>query len=106
MTETGGTMNCKLKGGSGEKGCSQTMPDTWVSHSKKILGYVAPQTEINDLYVSTLIIKSYLDKGYSEKDIFLTWNQGNKGHCVKGINKHGVAYNSCEYLNKALAYLQ
>lgn len=82
------------------------MPTTWVAHSKKILGYVAEQTEINDKYVSQMMIEKYLEQGLSEKDIFLTWNQGHKGACKKGINKYNQAYNSCEYLNKAIAYLK
>lgn len=104
MTETSGSMDCTRVGKDGEKGCTQHMPESWKLHSKQVLGYVAELNDINEKYVSTLIIENYIEKGYSEKDIFLTWNQGNRGKCKKGTNKNGNAYNSCAYLEKALAY--
>lgn len=106
MVETGGTMNCNLVGKDFEVGCSQTLPSTWKLHSKEVLGYVVSATPTNDLYVSAKMVEKYLDRGYSEGDIFLTWNQGHKGQCASGINKAGNKYDSCSYVKKALSYLK
>lgn len=105
MTETGGTMNCSLKGKDGERGCSQHLPTTWAWHSKQVLGKVVPQTEINDLYVTTMMVQKYLQT-MSEKEVFLKWNQGHVGGCKAGVNATGTPYNSCLYVSKALSYLQ
>jgi len=67
------------------------------------IGYVAPQTHINEMYVGTLQVQKWLDKGYTEKDVFLSWNAG-RPHEVKGVNKWGVAFDSGLYARKALAY--
>lgn len=77
------------------------MKSTWVSHSKEAIGYVAPLTEDNAEYVATVRIQKLLDQGRTEKQIILAWNAGeNAKKCSKGVNKFGVAYNSCAYVEK------
>lgn len=77
------------------------MPATYRAHSKEIIGYVAPLTEDNAEYVATVRIQKLLDQGRTEKQIVLGWNAGeNAKKCSKGVNKYGVAYNSCAYVEK------
>ena len=105
MTETGGTMNCSLKGKNGEVGCGQWMPGNWPKVSKRYLGYVAPMTKVNELYVLTLLTESQLAAGHSEGAIARLHNQGNTGACVKGVNAQGVKYDSCAYQARVISYL-
>lgn len=100
--ETGGKMDCELTGLSGEKGCFQFLPSTWEAYSKEVLGYIAEQTPENEVIIAHWKIKNWLEKGYSDREIFLIWNQGNSGPCKSGVNRHGVAYDSCAYAEKAL----
>lgn len=72
--------------------------------SKETIGYVAPVTETNEMYIATLMVQKWLAQGYTEKEIFLMWNAGRPIE-VKGTNKHGVEYDSGAYARKALAYL-
>ncbi len=101
--ETGG--NCNAKGKSGEGGCFQFMPTTWAGWSKRVLGYVAKQTPVNERYVALHKIQHHMDQGHTNGDIFLIWNQGNAGPCKVGTNSKGVKYNSCSYRNNGLALL-
>lgn len=80
------------------------MPGMWERMSNAILGYVAPQTKVNEIYVMSRTIDNYFGKGYTAKDIALLHNQGHLGACSKGVNKFGVAYNSCDYYQTVLAY--
>lgn len=70
----------------------------------EVLGYIAPQTPINEEYVTLVVIQKWLDSGHDVRDIALFWNQGNNGPCIKGINELGVPYDSCEYQATVLAY--
>lgn len=101
--ESRGGLNCG-RGSSGENGCFQYLPTTWVDRSIEVLGYVAPQTKINEKYVTLIVVQSWLNEGYSVGDVALKWNQGNTGPCIAGTNSDGVEYNSCEYREKLLAY--
>jgi hypothetical protein len=56
------------------------------------------------MYIATMKVQKWLDQGYTEKEIFLTWNAGRPVE-VRGVNKHGVAYDSAQYARKALAFL-
>jgi len=80
------------------------MPATWAGHSTKVLGYVAPQTPVNEKYVATAVISEWLRKGMTERQIALVWNGGD-GREKKGVNKYGVAYDTGAYANKVLSYL-
>lgn len=96
-------MRCDLKGKSGEQGCLQYMPQTWRWLSQKHIGYVAPQSQVNELYVAILEIQTQLNRGLNEHTIFLKWNGGD-GRIKSGYNKLGVWYDTGHYAQKALAY--
>lgn len=47
-----------------------------------------------------------MDEGMSDRDILLMWNQGEPGPaCYKGVNDHGVRYDSCAYAAHGLELL-
>ncbi len=96
-------MNCGA-GQSGEHGCLQYLPYVWEMRSEEVLGYIAKQTPINEMYVTLIVVQKWLNSGYDVADIALFWNQGNNGPCIKGTNDKGVEYNSCEYREQVLAY--
>jgi len=81
------------------------MPGTWKYWSKRVIGYVAEQTPINEKYVALHKIQTHLNEGYDEADLFLIWNQGNAGACKRGVNSAGVKYDSCSYRDNGLAHL-
>lgn len=97
-------MNCAIKGKSGEKGCMQYMPNTWIAHSKKVLGYVAPLTPTNEKFVATHIISKLLEK-HTPVEVALIWNGGEVKY-KSGVNAHGVAYNTKLYADKVMKYYQ
>lgn len=101
--ETNG--NCNMKGKSGEIGCHQFMPSTWKAYSKEVFGEIKDQTKESSHTVVVEKIYKWKQQGYSDKDILLTWNQGNKGPCKTGTNKYGVKYDSCAYYKKGLTIL-
>jgi len=104
IKETGGTMDCTLKGLSGERGCHQFMPSTWRAYAMEVYGYVPEQTPEKAEYVTQQKVLKWLEEGYTPRDIFLTWNQGHRGGaCKAGVNRYGVAYDSCAYAREALA---
>ena len=71
-----------------------------------VAGKVLAQNRANERMVTESMIRKWLDEGISERGIFLTWNQGNPGPgCYRGVNKHGVAYDSCEYADRAMLLL-
>lgn len=93
-------------GQSGEYGCFQYLPPTWKAYSTAVAGKVLPQTAANERAVTEEIILSWIRSGESDRMILLTWNQGTPGpDCYKGVNDHGVPYNSCDYAARGLAYL-
>lgn len=96
--ETNG--NYQVKGASGEIGAYQFMPDTFRRLSIIHFGTTTKMTNENQDKLAYLEAKRLLVKGYSEKDIALTWNQGNRGQCKRGVNKFGVKYDSCAYAEK------
>jgi len=100
--ESGGH-GCHAVGLSGERGCMQFMPSTWRAYSTEALGHVAPMTEASEIDVSSFMVRKWLSMGMSERDIFLTWNQGNPGACSSGVNGHGVRFDSCAYADRAEA---
>lgn len=79
------------------------MPNTWKLFSKEVLGYEAPLTPTNDLYVTSSMVQTWLNEGRSVEKIFLSWNAGSSAKkCSSGRNSKGVKYNSCEYVKKGL----
>lgn len=100
-------------GQSGESGCFQYLPGTWKAYSMDVVGEVLPHTEANERYVTEQMIQKWLDEGVTERGIFLTWNQGSPTgwgpgtkDCYAGINKWGVAYDSCDYAARGLRTLE
>lgn len=80
------------------------LPSTYRQYSIQVLGYVAEPTPVNAEYIATLTMER-MSKYYTPEQIFLKWNAGERAtKCSKGINKNKVAYNSCEYINKAINY--
>lgn len=102
--ETGG--NCDAVGASGEKGCTQWMPETWAGWSRQVLGYVAAITPVNERYVALHKLQHHINQGYSDAQIALIWNQGHAGACSAGTNSKGVSYNSCAYRDRIVALLR
>jgi hypothetical protein len=94
--ETGGTGDCTLEGGSGEKGCLQYMPDVWEYYSNKVLGYTPEQTEVNEKYVAVRMVEYWLDGRYEIEDIPLLWNGGST-KIKKGVNRWGIRYDTEAY---------
>jgi len=75
------------------------MNGTWNLYSKEVLGYTAPLTKVNNMYVTTHIVQRFLNEGRNIERIALAWNAGeNKKQCSSGINKYGVPYDSCKYI--------
>lgn len=98
---------CGTWGASEEYGCYQYLQKTWVAYSTQINGHVLPQTQSNERLVTEGMVRLWLAEGVSDRGIFLTWNQGTPGpDCYKGTNDHGVAYDSCNYAERALRILK
>jgi hypothetical protein len=105
LTETGGNRGCDdIIGGSGEITCLQYMPDIYKAYSKQVLGYVAKPSRTSAEYIAAGKVQEWLEQGLSEREIFLMWNAGKKTGCSAGVNKYGVSYDSCKYVEKAVAY--
>jgi len=104
--ETGGVEDCsRIKGASGETGCLQWLASTWNMWATEVLGYVPPMTPTNEYYVAAVKVSQWMEQGLSEAQIAGKWNTGRVGPCIRGINRHNVPYDSCEYERKVLAQL-
>jgi hypothetical protein len=79
------------------------MPATWQAHSRQVFGEVLPKTAEREYLVAVRMIEKWLNEGHNEGAVMRIWNQGNAGACVRGINRHGVAYDSCAYEQKVTA---
>ena len=93
------------RGQSGERGCFQFLPSTWAGYSKQVFGYVAEQTPENELAVTLAKVSGWLKQGLTPQQIFLQWQQGNYDQCKRGVNSHGVKYDSCAYVQDAMQKL-
>lgn len=82
------------------------MPSTWEAYSTEVLGYVAELTPENEELVTRTIVQGWLDDGYTPEEVFLLWNQGDTDKCSRGVNRYGVRYDSCAYVEKALEILK
>lgn len=49
-------------------------------------------------------IQKWLDQGMTPEDIALRWNAGGARKCSQGVNSHGVAYDSCKYVEVTMGY--
>lgn len=104
--ETAGARTCDVVGQSGERGCFQFMPSTWKAYSIEVLGYEVTHTPENERAVVEGKVSRWLAQGLSPSQIFLMWNQGNIRECKSGVNSHGVRFDSCAYVSKALGILK
>lgn len=105
LIETNHSMDCSRVGLNGEESCYQFLSSTWRAYSLDVLGYIATQTPENTKKVVEGKVLEWKKKGLTDRQIFLMWNQGHPGQCRKGVNKKGVAYNSCAYADKGVATL-
>lgn len=81
------------------------MPRTWELFSQEVYGEVREITPVRERYVAYKMIEKWLDQGLSVHSIALRWNSGGATHCSRGINNHGIEYDSCAYTKKVLAQL-
>lgn len=81
------------------------MPGTWQAYSKEVYGAVMTKTPEREWFVTVTMIERWLSDGLTEAQIALRWNAGGATKCSAGINRHGVAYDSCAYQKKVLAHL-
>lgn len=81
------------------------MRSTWNSYSLDVFGEVREQTFSNEKEIVEAKVLAWLEEGYTARQIFLIWNQGNPGPCIKGVNRHDVAYDSCAYAERGAALL-
>lgn len=100
--ESGG--NYQVKGASGEIGAFQFLPSTYKYLSIKHLGTTTPMTPENQERVAVASIYALLEAGHDEHGVAKYWNTGRAtGKCSNGINKHGVRYDSCSYIQKVVS---
>jgi len=97
--------NYQARGGSGEFGAYQFMPNTWREWAGKYAGNpnLKPTPENQD-FIANAKISELIKKGHTPQQIALIWN-GGEPKIKKGVNKYGVAYDSGAYANKVLKEL-
>jgi len=99
QTESGGNFNAK--GGSGESGAYQWMPDTWKAHAKQALGNEnAEMSPSNQNAVAYTVLKSWKDQGLNPAQIAAKWNSGSEvgWENKRGVNSAGVQYDVPKYV--------
>jgi len=99
QTESGGDFNAK--GGSGESGAYQWMPNTWKAHAKQALGNEnAEMTPSNQNAVAYTVLKSWKDQGLNPAQIAAKWNSGSETgwENKRGVNSAGIAYDVPKYV--------
>lgn len=101
--ESGGDYGAR--GASGESGGYQFMPATWKGWAGDYLGDPnAPMTKANQDAVARAKISDWLAQGYNPEQIALLWN-GGEPRRKKGVNQHGVPYDSGAYADRVLSRL-
>lgn len=99
QTESGG--NFDAKGGSGESGAYQWMPDTWKAHAGEVLGNPnAEMTPANQNAVAYQTLKKWKDQGLNPAQIAAKWNSGSEvgWENKRGVNSAGVQYDVPKYV--------
>lgn len=99
QTESGGNFNAK--GGSGESGAYQWMPDTWKAHAKQALGNEnAEMTPSNQNAVAYTVLKQWKDQGLNPAQIAAKWNSGSEvgWENKRGVNSAGIQYDVPKYV--------
>lgn len=103
--ETKKDIKCTKRGLDGEYGCFQILPSTWNNLTKKHLGEVKGFTLELERPVVEMEIKELITmKKLEPKQIFKVWNSGNLKPCSRGYNKNGNYYDSCQYVQEAMAF--
>ena len=98
--ESGGKYD--IKGGSGEYGAYQFMPNTWKEWAGKYLNNsAADMSPQNQDKVARSRVAELMSQGYSLEDIALIWNGGEPVR-KSGVNSFGVKYDSGAYADKVL----
>lgn len=106
QVESGG--NFSARGGSGEFGGYQFMPETWKSWSKTHLGREVPLEQASKELQNEVAykqIKYWKDQGFNPGQIASMWNAGEgKPNAYKenwkGVNDFGVEYDTPAYAKK------
>lgn len=99
QTESGGDFNAK--GGSGESGAYQWMPNTWKAHAKQALGNEnADMSPSNQNAVAYTVLKSWKDQGLNPAQIAAKWNSGSETgwENKRGVNSAGIQYDVPKYV--------
>ena len=109
LQEGGGQINYNAKGGSGETGAYQWMPETWKAQAQSVLGDAnAPMTPENQNQVAYTWVKSKLDAGNTPAQVASMWNAGegnpNAWQGNAGTNKSGVSYDTQAYAKGVQKY--
>jgi hypothetical protein len=73
------------------------MPATYNALSKKYFNEVIEPTPENQDKLAEAYLGELAEK-YTNEEIFLVWNSGRPTGCSKGVNKYGVPYDSCKYV--------
>jgi len=69
--------------------------------STEVIGYEAPITRTNEIYVAAHKVQKWIDQGRTDEECALAWNSGGFEHRV-GVNKHGIAYNTYNYVDAVM----
>ncbi|MEA2036181.1 MAG: transglycosylase family protein [Nanoarchaeota archaeon] len=109
--ESGG--NYQARGGSGEYGAYQFMPETWAGWSRQYASEVLKMstqldmTKENQDAVARWKIEKLVSQGYNPQQIASIWNSGSPDWKGKtGTNSYGVKYDVPNYVNKITNQLQ
>ncbi len=98
----GGSPNYNAVGKSGEKGAYQWMPGNYEKQASEA-GFdpndFSPATQDKVAYYQ---VKKLKDQGYQPHEIAAVWNSGGRENYQnhKGVNSHGVAYDTPTYVGK------
>lgn len=113
MQEGGGSLlPYDAKGGSGETGRYQFMPDTWNNYAQQVLGDPnAPMTSTNQNKVAYSVFDKWHQQGYTWAQMASMWNAGEGAPNAyktgnKGINGEGVGYDTPTYVKNVQKYAQ
>jgi hypothetical protein len=91
----------RARGGSGEYGKYQFMPETWNDWSQRYLGEVKDPTPENQDAVARSRVQDLLNKGHTAEQIASMWNSGSPDwEGKRGVNQHGIRYDVPAYVEK------
>jgi hypothetical protein len=101
--ESGG--DYQARGGSGEFGAYQFMPETWQALAQRHLGNAnAQMSPENQDKVAKKEIERLLSLNYTPEQIALIWNGGEPKRKA-GVNRYGIKYDTGAYADDVLALL-